>query len=67
MESPKNIDTNTITIRNLWSRILRLETRFKEFENTDDFTKKHEYQGIVLHFVQNREWKYQYLPLDFPQ
>lgn len=44
-----------------------LETRFKEFENTDEFyEKKYEYQGIVLHFVQNREWKYQYLPLDFP-
>lgn len=43
-----------------------LETRFKEFENMEEFyDQKHDYQGIVLHFVKNREWKYQYLPLGF--
>jgi putative phage-type endonuclease len=43
-----------------------LETRFKEFEDINEFYRdNYEYKGVVLHFVNSGDWKYEYMPIDF--
>ena len=46
-----------------------LETRFKEYENEDDFYNKdsndYEYKGIIISFTKDNETENKYLPINF--